>query len=121
RAGGLDAGILRRERRADAWLELDHRPRLRVRVAHAFGALRQAAVRKALRARDRLRAPRISRFADDRGPVGEAGTRAQGTAWVCRSVPARRPAAATGRAVSLPRPCRDARENRFDQGRGVLS
>jgi gamma-glutamyltranspeptidase/glutathione hydrolase len=49
-------------------------------VAHALGALRQAAVRKALRARDRLRAQRLSRLADDRRAVGEAGAGAQGAA-----------------------------------------
>ena len=60
-----------------ARLGLGHRSGRGVRLGRAVGALRQAAVRRSVRARDPLRGRRLHGLADDRAPVGEAGAELQ--------------------------------------------
>ena len=72
----LDPRSLRRQQsHARARLGHGHRAGLRLRLGRAARQVRQAAVRQALRARDRVRPQGLPRFADHRGSVGRSGRR----------------------------------------------
>ena len=80
-----------------------------VAVDDAARALRQAALRRPVRAGDQVRPRRLPRLLHGGAPVGRArstGCKGQDD-WV-QGVPAQRPRAAAGRALEIPRPGEDA-------------
>ena len=92
-----------------------------VALGRAAQALRQAALRRPVRARDQVRQRRLSRLLHGRAPMGARHRPAEGPGELGEGVPARRPRAQAGRAVEVSRPGQDADQDRREQGRGLLS
>ena len=89
-------------------------------LARAVGKVRQAAVRRSVRAGDPLRARRLHGLADHRATVGAADQRIEIATRVRAGIHAERPRAVSRREIRIPRPGEDARSDRKDQGRRVL-
>ncbi|KAG1221497.1 hypothetical protein G6F68_020909 [Rhizopus microsporus] len=92
----MDARILQWPRR-HARHRLGHRHRARPGsgLEGLVRALRQAAVRQAVRTRHRLRRRGFCRIADHCAPMGHASAQAGARARFCRRLPAARPRAAS--------------------------
>ena len=103
RARGVVAERDSRGQHRDARARLGHGDDSRrgLRLGRAVEALRQAAVRGPVRARDPLRARRLSRVAGRRGEMGARGAADAAGPGLARALPAARPRAAAGRALRL--------------------
>ena len=75
----------------------------RVRLARGVGEIRQAAVRRSVRAGDPLRHRRLPRLADGAAAMAGAGRRAVAASWFSRGVCAARPRAAARQRNSFAR------------------
>jgi hypothetical protein len=82
-------------------LGIGHRAGCREGVGRPVRKIRQASLRRPLRACDQVRGRRIHGLADDCTPVGEPGTRASVAAGLCRCVHASWPCAGAGGEVFL--------------------
>ncbi len=117
---GMDAGVFRRQGCSPVRLEFRHGPRCGVGLGRAAREIREASVRPALRAGNRLRPQRLSALPDDRGAVGGPGAAVRVAARIRRDLHARRASAKAGRTGHIARPRHNAGGDCRNQRRGVL-